>query len=52
MSGATPASAALSCSTTSRTTALTKIIAGETLPDTRFDITTTPFKLRDVFSRH
>lgn len=33
-------------------TALTKIIAGEALPDTRFDITTTLCKLRDVFSRH
>lgn len=34
------------------TIALTKIIAGEALPDTRFDITTTLCKLRDVFSRH
>ena len=32
--------------------ALTKLIAGEALPDTRFDITTTLCKLRDVFSRH
>ncbi len=34
------------------TIALTKIIAGEALEDTRFDITTTLCKLRDVFSRH
>jgi hypothetical protein len=34
------------------TTALTKIIAGETLPDPRFDITTSLCKLRDLFSRH
>ena len=31
--------------------ALTKIIAGLALPDTRFDITTTLCKLRDVFSK-
>ena len=33
-------------------TALTKILAGEALADTRFDITTTLCKLRDLFSRH
>ncbi len=33
-------------------TALAKIIAGETLPDPRFDITTSLCKLRDLFSRH
>ena len=32
--------------------ALTRIIAGEPLPDQRFDITTTLCKLRDVFSQH
>ena len=32
--------------------ALKKILAGEALPDVRFDITTTLCKLRDVFSRH
>ena len=32
--------------------ALTKILAGECLPETRFDITTTLCKLRDLFSRH
>lgn len=32
--------------------ALVKILAGEALADTRFDITTTLCKLRDVFSRH
>jgi predicted Fe-Mo cluster-binding NifX family protein len=32
--------------------ALAKILAGEALPDTRFDVTTTLCKLRDVFSRH
>lgn len=32
--------------------ALAKVLAGEALPDTRFDITTTLCKLRDVFSRH
>jgi hypothetical protein len=32
--------------------ALEKILAGEALPDTRFDITTTLCKLRDMFSRH
>lgn len=33
-------------------TALQKILAGEALADTRFDITTTLCKLRDLFSRH
>lgn len=33
-------------------TALNKILAGEALADTRFDITTTLCKLRDIFSRH
>lgn len=32
--------------------ALVKILAGEALADTRFDITTTLCKLRDLFSRH
>lgn len=32
--------------------ALVKILAGEALADTRFDVTTTLCKLRDVFSRH
>jgi len=32
--------------------ALVKVLAGEALADTRFDITTTLCKLRDVFSRH
>lgn len=32
--------------------ALDCILAGEALPDTRFDITTTLCKLRDFFSRH
>jgi predicted Fe-Mo cluster-binding NifX family protein len=32
--------------------ALAKVLAGEALPDTRFDITTTLCKLRDLFSRH
>ncbi|MGB4584309.1 MAG: hypothetical protein WBI05_09385 [Rhodoferax sp.] len=32
--------------------ALQKIIAGEALADTRFDLTTTLCKLRDLFSRH
>jgi predicted Fe-Mo cluster-binding NifX family protein len=32
--------------------ALQKILAGEALPWTRFDITTTLCKLRDLFSRH
>lgn len=34
------------------TFAITRILAGEALPDTRFDITTTLCKLRDLFSRH
>lgn len=33
-------------------TALNKIMAGEALEDTRFDITTTLCKLRDLFSRY
>ncbi len=32
--------------------ALKKVMAGEALADTRFDITTTLCKLRDLFSRH
>jgi predicted Fe-Mo cluster-binding NifX family protein len=32
--------------------ALRRILAGEALPDPRFDITTTLCKLRDMFSRH
>jgi hypothetical protein len=32
--------------------ALGKILGGEALADTRFDITTTLCKLRDLFSRH
>lgn len=32
--------------------AITRILAGEALPETRFDITTTLCKLRDLFSRH
>jgi predicted Fe-Mo cluster-binding NifX family protein len=32
--------------------ALARVLAGEALPDTRFDITTTLCKLRDLFSRH
>ena len=32
--------------------AITRILAGEALPDPRFDITTTLCKLRDLFSRH
>ena len=32
--------------------ALNKILAGEALSDTRFDITTSLCKLRDLFSRH
>lgn len=37
---------------TDPTRALTLVIAGEALPDQRFDITTTLCKLRDLFSRH
>jgi len=33
-------------------TALTQILAGEALPDPRFDVTTTLCKLRDLFLRH
>ena len=32
--------------------ALEKILAGQALADTRFDVTTTLCKLRDMFSRH
>ena len=32
--------------------ALARIVAGEDLPDQRFDITTSLCKLRDLFSRH
>jgi|JI10StandDraft_1071094.scaffolds.fasta_scaffold78730_1 hypothetical protein len=32
--------------------ALHKVLAGEALPDTRFDVTTTLCKLRDLFSRY
>jgi predicted Fe-Mo cluster-binding NifX family protein len=32
--------------------AITRILAGEALPEQRFDITTTLCKLRDLFSRH
>jgi predicted Fe-Mo cluster-binding NifX family protein len=32
--------------------ALQKILKGEALPETRFDITTTLCKLRDLFSSH
>ncbi len=32
--------------------AITRILAGEALPDPRFDITTTLCKMRDLFSRH
>ena len=32
--------------------ALTRIFAGETLPDQRFDVTTALRKLHDLFSRH
>jgi predicted Fe-Mo cluster-binding NifX family protein len=37
---------------TNPSTALEKILSGEALADTRFDITTTLCKLRDLFSRH
>ncbi|GAB4061029.1 hypothetical protein [Uliginosibacterium sediminicola] len=33
-------------------TAVTRVIAGEALPDKRFDITTVFCKLHDLFSRH
>ena len=32
--------------------ALTRILGGETLPDQRFDVTTTLCKIRDLFSRY
>jgi predicted Fe-Mo cluster-binding NifX family protein len=32
--------------------ALIRILAGETLPDQRFDVTTTLCKIRDIFSRY
>ena len=32
--------------------ALTRILAGQTLPDQRFDVTTALRKLHDLFSRH
>ena len=32
--------------------AITAILAGEALPDQRFDVTTTLCKIRDLFSRH
>ena len=32
--------------------AITRIVAGEALPDQRFDITTALCKVRDLFSRH
>ena len=32
--------------------AISRILAGEALPDTRFDITTTLCKIRDLFSRY
>jgi len=32
--------------------AITRILAGDALPDPRFDITTTLCKLRDLFSHH
>lgn len=32
--------------------AITRIVAGEALPDPRFDITTTLCKIRDLFSRY
>jgi hypothetical protein len=37
---------------TDPTAALNRILAGEALPDQRFDITTTLCKLRDLFSKH
>ena len=37
---------------TDPTQALRKVLAGEALPDPRFDVTTTLCKLRDLFSRH
>lgn len=32
--------------------AITRILAGEALPDPRFDVTTTLCRIRDIFSRH
>lgn len=32
--------------------AITRILAGQALPDPRFDITTTLCRIRDLFSRH
>ncbi|MDO9202997.1 MAG: hypothetical protein Q7U58_16975, partial [Hydrogenophaga sp.] len=32
--------------------ALNKVLAGEALPDTRFDVTTALCKVRDLFSRY
>ncbi len=32
--------------------AITSILAGQALPDPRFDVTTTLCKIRDLFSRH
>ena len=37
---------------TDPTMALTRIMAGEALPDPTFDITTSLCKVRDFFSRH
>lgn len=34
------------------TVAISRILAGEAMPDPRFDITTTLCKVRDLFSRH
>ncbi|MEY4593072.1 MAG: hypothetical protein RIR18_1967 [Pseudomonadota bacterium] len=34
------------------TVAISRILAGEALPDTRFDLTTTLCKIRDLFSRY
>lgn len=33
-------------------TALQRVLAGEAVPDTRFDVTTALCKVRDLFSRH
>ncbi|MGJ5175862.1 NifB/NifX family molybdenum-iron cluster-binding protein [Bradyrhizobium oligotrophicum] len=37
---------------TDAATALARLVAGEPLPEQRFDITTSLCKLRDLFSRH
>lgn len=37
---------------TDPTFAVTRILAGEALPDQRFDVTTVLCKVRDIFSRH